>query len=374
MKKLFLNVICAMLLIVSTGCTKNISGESSGLSETQVLEISKEEPDSASESVSVSENQTETGEEKSTADLSADATADTNEAEESESVPQVSFEDAGDYVYSTVSLNVRTGPGKMYPVMGYLEKGQKVYRTGIGGNGWSRIVLGDEEGYVSGNYLTSQYTETQQNDKTDAEEDAVYTAVDETVYSLIILNVRTGPGTHYRKVGGFERGEAVHRVAVGSNGWSKVEFRNSVYYASSQYLSREKVWGKETASVENSVSSQENTAGKEDSSSDKGKASREGFQVTAHWSGNSVRLDWSACDDVRRYIIYRSADWQKYEADRLGSGPGQAFTDTAAVSDAEYFARKEGLNQRTSYYAYYICAEHEDGSIEELGNCRISLK
>lgn len=294
-------------------------------------------------------------------------------------MPQVSFEDAGDYVYSTVSLNVRTGPGKMYPVMGYLEKGQKVYRTGIGENGWSRIVLGDEEGYVSGNYLTSQYTETQQNDKTDVEEDAVYTAVDETVYSLIILNVRTGPGTNYRKVGGFERGEAVHRVAVGSNGWSKVEFRNSVYYASSQYLSREKVWGKETASSsENSVSSQESKA---DSSSDNGKitgdskkTSREGFRVTAYWSGSSVRLDWSACDNVRRYIIYRSADWQKYEVDRLGSGPGQAFTDTAAASDAEYFARKEGLNQRTSYYVYYICGEHEDGSMEELGNCRISLK
>ena len=135
--------------------------------------------------------------------------------------------------------------------------------------------------------------------------------------------------------------------------------------ASSQYLSESEVQAEETETSDE---------GTEGGSSDKTRdVSGDKIQVTGRWSGNNIRLDWSACEGVDRYIIYRRADWQKYEVDELASGSGQAFTDTTAVSDAEYFADKGVLNTDTEYYEYYICVKQQNGDIEELGRCRVYM-
>ena len=63
--------------------------------------------------------------------------------------------------------------------------------------------------------------------------------VNETVYATGNVNVRTGPGTSYDKLGQLKTGEAVKRVAIGSNGWSKVEYNGKEAYISSNYLTRE---------------------------------------------------------------------------------------------------------------------------------------
>lgn len=400
MKKVFGNMIIIMLLLSLSGCTfgsdtlPGTAGKEEGVSKEAVLsentdisgkEIKESEmkPETSAEETKESAEKTETSaketkesaekqetsaeETKESAGKPETSAAETQEAESTETMPQVIFEAADDFVYSMVSVHVRTGPGKSYPSAGCLEKGEKVCRTGIGNNGWYRIIYGNGIGYVSGNFMTSVYSDTEEENQETTEDTGVYTAVDETVYPTIILNVRTGPGTGYRKVGGFEKGEAVHRVAVGNNGWSKVEFRGAVYYASSEYLSGAKP---ETGEA---VSSAESTAGETQPSDGIRRLSEEEFRVTGRWSGSNIRLDWTACDDVTQYIIYRKANWQKYELDRMASGSGQAFTDTTAVSDAEYFSEKGMLDLKTEYYEYYICTERENGEIEELGSCRISL-
>lgn len=50
------------------------------------------------------------------------------------------------------SLNVRSGPGKEYDVIGKAKAGEEFAVSGQTDNGWYRIAYGGEEGYVSGEY------------------------------------------------------------------------------------------------------------------------------------------------------------------------------------------------------------------------------
>jgi uncharacterized protein YgiM (DUF1202 family)/transglutaminase-like putative cysteine protease len=69
-----------------------------------------------------------------------------------------------------------------------------------------------------------------------------YQPVDETVYvtGTSILNVRTGPGTSYEKIGTLPKDAAVKRIGVGDNGWSKIIHNNKEAYVSSSYLTKTK--------------------------------------------------------------------------------------------------------------------------------------
>lgn len=72
-----------------------------------------------------------------------------------------------------------------------------------------------------------------------AEDDseAVFTEVNETVYATGNVNIRTGPGTSYKRINTLSRGEAIQRIAIGDNGWSKVEYKGETAYVFSEYLS-----------------------------------------------------------------------------------------------------------------------------------------
>ena len=63
-----------------------------------------------------------------------------------------------------------------------------------------------------------------------------WTNVDETVYTISAVNVRSGPGTSYAKLGSLDPNESVRRIAIGSNGWSRVEYNGREGYISSNYL------------------------------------------------------------------------------------------------------------------------------------------
>ena len=60
--------------------------------------------------------------------------------------------------------------------------------------------------------------------------------MNETVYAISAVNVRSGPGTTYSKLGSLNQNDAVKRIAIGSNGWSRVEYNGQEAYISSNYL------------------------------------------------------------------------------------------------------------------------------------------
>lgn len=70
--------------------------------------------------------------------------------------------------------------------------------------------------------------------------DVTFTEVDEVVYATTAVNVRTGPSTSYSRITCLTYGQAIQRIGIGDNGWSKVIYNGEVAYMYSAYLSRTK--------------------------------------------------------------------------------------------------------------------------------------
>lgn len=57
-------------------------------------------------------------------------------------------------MYPTTGLNIRTGPGTEYEIVGRLAFNEPISYTGMTDNGWYQLAYGDKLCYVSGNYLS----------------------------------------------------------------------------------------------------------------------------------------------------------------------------------------------------------------------------
>lgn len=68
----------------------------------------------------------------------------------------VSFESVDETVYATTTVNVRSGPSTSHSKVGSLNFGQEVQRTGIGNNGWSKVMYNGKESYVHSDYLSTE--------------------------------------------------------------------------------------------------------------------------------------------------------------------------------------------------------------------------
>ena len=65
------------------------------------------------------------------------------------------FTEVNETVYATTSVNVRASYSADSDKVGSLSSGASVTRTGVGNNGWSRIIYNGNEAYVSSDYLTT---------------------------------------------------------------------------------------------------------------------------------------------------------------------------------------------------------------------------
>ncbi len=80
---------------------------------------------------------------------------DTEEKEEPQTGYQGTFTEVNQTVYAIAEVNIRTGPGTDYPMIGKLQFGHSVNRTGIGNNGWSRVIYNGDVAYIHSSYLTT---------------------------------------------------------------------------------------------------------------------------------------------------------------------------------------------------------------------------
>lgn len=70
------------------------------------------------------------------------------------------FTEVNETVYATTSVNVRSSYSADSDKVGSLSSGASVTRTGVGDNGWSRIIYNGNEAYVSSDYLTTSKSST----------------------------------------------------------------------------------------------------------------------------------------------------------------------------------------------------------------------
>lgn len=120
--------------------------------------------------------------------------------------------------YATEELNVRSGPGMGYSIIGSLDEGEAVTLLRLSGK-WARISYqGGREGYAFFAYLSPRTGQGAQ------------------LYATTDLNVRKGPGMSYSIIGSLDEGEAVTKIRSVGN-WALVLHQGKQVYVFEKYLS-----------------------------------------------------------------------------------------------------------------------------------------
>lgn len=128
---------------------------------------------------------------------------------------------------NTDGLNVRTGPSTSYASIGKLNTGDKVEVISESA-GWSKINYNNKTAYVSSGYLKAVSTTTPSTTEQYKEIKVVNTDG---------LNVRKGPSTSYESIGKIDKGTNVEVISE-SNGWSKINYKNTTAYVATKYLDK----------------------------------------------------------------------------------------------------------------------------------------
>ena len=147
------------------------------------------------------------------------------------------------------SLNMRSGPGTSYGKVGSVPASATLTITGSE-NGWYKTSYNGVTGYVSGNYVT--VTEVTSEDTAPSAPSTPSTSqtptdpAPETPAPSVSgtgklntggssLNMRSGPGTSYRKVGSIPFGVTL-TITGQENGWYKTSYNGVSGYVSSDYV------------------------------------------------------------------------------------------------------------------------------------------
>ncbi len=77
-------------------------------------------------------------------------------------VVQPTFQDVNEKVYASYNVNIRVEPNVSSKSIGTLKKGGEITRTGIGSNGWDRVVYNNEIRYIRHKYLSTKKIEVQE--------------------------------------------------------------------------------------------------------------------------------------------------------------------------------------------------------------------
>ena len=138
------------------------------------------------------------------------------------------MKELSDTVYVTGSgVNVRTGPGTTYEVIGSLARGTELERTGEV-NGWSRVLYNDETCYISSALISTDAPEATEAEEPDTEAEAE--AEEKTTVVVIAkANVRSGPGTGYRSLGVLDVGTELESTGTSGN-WTIVNYNGEEGY------------------------------------------------------------------------------------------------------------------------------------------------
>lgn len=69
---------------------------------------------------------------------------------------EVLFEEVNEQVYAMSDVNIRQEPNITGDKVGLLRQGKEITRTGIGSNGWDRVLYNGDVAYINHNYLSTE--------------------------------------------------------------------------------------------------------------------------------------------------------------------------------------------------------------------------
>ncbi|EJS67811.1 peptidoglycan endopeptidase [Bacillus cereus] len=130
------------------------------------------------------------------------------------------------YTVTADVLNVRSGAGTGHDVISKVKEGQVLQVIGQE-NGWLKVNVNGQTGYVSGDFVTNggnKGTTVQQGTGT-------YTV------NVSSLNVRTGPSTSHTVLGSVNKGKTVQVVGEVQD-WFKINFNGGTGYVSKDFVTK----------------------------------------------------------------------------------------------------------------------------------------
>ena len=134
----------------------------------------------------------------------------------------------GTAVVTAGSLRLRSAASTASATLVQAPKGSTVTVEEDAGNGWYRVTYGGKTGYMSGEWLTVSLTDGTVIPAASGTE----AAKTRGLITASALNVRSGAGTTYGKVGSLRAGTVVDIVADLGNGWYQIDSG----YISAEYV------------------------------------------------------------------------------------------------------------------------------------------
>ncbi len=133
-------------------------------------------------------------------------------------------------VYATTAINLRSGPGTNYSIVGALSKGQSATKIGTSGK-WYKLSVNGSTVYGHKSYLSTKApaggstgSGTVTGGTTSGNRQATAN-----------VNLRSGAGTKYSIVGFLPKGDTATYVST-SGKWTKVTYNGTTGYCYSKYL------------------------------------------------------------------------------------------------------------------------------------------
>lgn len=117
------------------------------------------------------------------------------------------------------SLRLRSEASTGSSTLAQAPKGATVTVEEDAGNGWYKVTYGDKTGYMSGEWLTI----TLSNGEVLPAARGVEAEQTRGLITTSILNIRSGAGTNYSKVGTLRIGTVVDIIADLGNGWYQID-------------------------------------------------------------------------------------------------------------------------------------------------------
>jgi uncharacterized protein YraI len=112
---------------------------------------------------------------------------------------------------ATTAVNVRSGPGTTFSILGVLWQGNTITARGASQNGWTPVTYQGKSAWVSSQYLAGT-----------AAPAAAQTSSGGTATTLAALNLRTGAGLSFAVIRVLPKGSTVTLTGRTANGFSEV--------------------------------------------------------------------------------------------------------------------------------------------------------
>ena len=151
----------------------------------------------------------------------------------------VQFQEVNEQVTAKNEVNLRSnmdqsGEGN---VVYCLVNGEVAQRTGMGNNGWSRVVYNGQTLYCVSSYLTTDLSYVPPASETGLFK-TKFAPVSEKVTAKEATNLRDRPSVlePSQVMVQLQHGQVAVRTGIANEGWSRVEYNGQVLYCISSYL------------------------------------------------------------------------------------------------------------------------------------------